>query len=168
MMANTIGCFGPAKRASHVRVMAFDPGAAHTGYAIVDVFSQGSKPSVWAEHGKLALQEVTRATILDMIHGENIDTFAIEKPIPRAVGALRQLVETAWVGGFIAGILSSQTDRIRYTTSYDWKRLLCGNHVASDSIVADALARFSDVPKRTNAHSRDAAALAIVTGWGML
>ena len=155
-------------RASHIRVAAFDPGSANIGFAIIDVFANGSKPSVWVEHSKMVPADITRSTIIDLIYGEGIDAFAIEKPIPRASKALGQLIETAWVGGLIAGILTSQTSRVTMMTSYDWKRIFCGNHVANDAIVADALARFSDMPKKTNPHSRDAAALAIVTGWGML
>jgi Holliday junction resolvasome RuvABC endonuclease subunit len=155
-------------RASHIRVAAFDPGSAHTGFAIVDVFAQGSKPCVWVEQATLGPSEVTRERIIDMIYGEAIDTFAIERPVPRAVRALGQLIDTAWIGGIIYGVLTSQTSRVHRMTSYEWKRLLCGNHVATDGIVADCLARFSDMPKKSNPHTRDAAALAIVTGWGML
>jgi Holliday junction resolvasome RuvABC endonuclease subunit len=150
-----------------IRVFAFDPGSAHIGYAMVDVFPSITK-SIWIEHGKLEPKDINRESILDLIAGERVDAFAIEKPVPRAANALAQLIGTAWIGGLIEGILRSKTDRIQTMTSYDWKRTLCGNHVANDAIVANALGHFSDVPKRTNPHSRDAAAIAIVVGWGML
>lgn len=144
-----------------MRVLGIDPGSAHVGVAVLEFDLQ---QPVWIESQKLAPDDVTWEWARPQLVG--IDLVAIELPRQGFRAAGGHIISTSWVGGRVEMAAEvAGVERMRLT-SYEWRRRLCGNSNAKDHMVKEALQEFMTVP-RSNAHTRDAAGVALVAGWEM-
>lgn len=142
-------------------VLGIDPGAT-IGLALIEVPARGRPRWVW--HGDtrdhddpVAWAMDASAIVPQAIAIEELDGYVYEQ----ARGAA--LIKTARLEGRIV----VQVTALGFTpvgmSRAQWRRAICGNGQANDARVKAALSlQVLDMPKRTNAHVRDAAGVAIV------
>lgn len=150
-----------------MRIFAIDPGAqakptpknprpdpACHGWCWIDM-PPGERP-VWIEAGH-STEEVVRQK---MIHAGS--TVVVERPVrAHREAAGMSLLDAAFEAGrfygyalgngFAAGVLSAE----------QWRNAVTGLRSPSDAQVKEALSRLVTLPKRSNAHERDACGLAV-------
>lgn len=147
-----------------MRVLGVDPGSAHVGVAVLEFDSHGRASWSWAD--EVSPNDVSRAWLLDLVTRFRFDRVAIEQPVPRAMGALRQLIATAELSGYVRGLADSLSLDPMPITSYEWRKRLTGASNAKDAVIKFALEEHLNVP-RSNSHKRDAAGVALIAGWEM-
>lgn len=147
-----------------MRVLGIDPGSKRVGVAIIDFDKHGQ--ATWEHAEELTPEGLDRVWLANTAALHKVDRVAIELPKPRAMGALRQLVGTAELAGYVRGLAECLDLDPMQITSYEWRKRLCGNSNAKDAIIKYALEAHLDVPK-SNSHKRDAAGVALVCGWEM-
>lgn len=143
-----------------MRVLGIDPGSSHVGVCVLEFNDHGR--ATWKHAEELTPNDVTQ----DWLRGFDVDRVAIELPVPRAMGALRQLIGTAEIAGYIRGLADSLGLDPMPITSYEWRKRLTGSSNAKDAVIRFALEAHINVP-RSNSHKRDAAGVALVAGWEM-
>jgi len=76
------------------------------------------------------------------------------------------LLKTAYEAGCVCGQLQARGVPVVPLCAADWRRDVCGNGSATDAVIKDAVTRLvRGWPKRSNAHHRDAAGVALAAGW---
>ena len=151
----------PRRNGGNMRVLGIDPGSAHVGVAVLEF--DGERP-IWTEAQTIKPGEATWHWARGKLVG--IDLVAIERPRQGFRPAGGHIIDTSWVGGRVEAFAEVAGIERMILTSYAWRRRLCGNSNAKDHMVKEGLGEFLDVP-RSNAHTRDAAGVALVAGWEM-
>jgi len=136
-----------------------------------------AKPE-WVAHGVIECQpgdELDTANELcEIVAEHNTALVAIEDYARRFVSpkAAQQMIQAAQSCGMIRGLLtawlepSSGVDVVAYPANV-WRKAIVGNGSAKDAKIEWALRELhhvTDMPRRTNAHVRDACGLAIYAG----
>lgn len=141
-----------------IDIMAIDPGPKRSHIAHVRIASD-----VDAEVIRLSNIDAGAIDVLGPVGLLGV----VERPTIRRHGAAQQLLDTAWEGGRLVGLLQSQ-QQVPVTTmqSFEWRAILTGCHIASDAMVKDVLWRV--LPKTVcNAHHRDAIGMALAYAQSM-
>jgi Holliday junction resolvasome RuvABC endonuclease subunit len=102
---------------------------------------------------------------------DDADLWSVERPHYRPIGGRDRvaqsiamaaaLVETAWAAARVVGHLEARSLAVVAPTCGEVRKALLGRPSGTDAEVKWALAHYIDLP-RTNAHVRDAVAVAIV------
>lgn len=145
-----------------VKVLGIDPGSGHIGLAVIDVGDQGFLE--WVSCATVKPGEVTTA-MLATYKMNDVAFVVVEAPVGRPGPWIGPVVDTAMIAGEIYGMAMCVGLRPTYVTCSDWRKVITGRHNASDAQVKVALEKRMVLPKRTNAHVRDAAGVAAVGGW---
>lgn len=140
-------------------VLALDPGRS-IGHAVLDFESR--RP-------RILLLEVTEdtnpamswmhlnASISPIIAIETNETYVTRErnvnPAP--------FINAARIGGELAGYARALGLRVVAVSAHEWRRAIVGKRNASDADIKAAVSRLVDLPKRSNAHERDAIGVAL-------
>lgn len=148
-------------------VLGLDPGTSHHGWALLEMPRTGRGRMLAGGHMAAVKVPVRFQAISDWIDSSAwtwtpwIDVVGIETPAgyihehKRGAALLATAVE--------AGKLIERAGRLAVVLSAaQVRKSLAKNPAASDEAVASALGVFLDMPKRSNVHARDAAAVALV------
>lgn len=146
-------------------VLGLDPGTSHHGWALLEMPKVGRGRMLAGGHMAVAkVPEMFQSTAdWEPAIGWTpwIDIVGIETPAgyvhehKRGAALLATAVE--------AGKLIERAGRMAVVLSAaQVRKSLAKNPAASDEAVASALGVFLDMPKRSNVHARDAAAVALV------
>jgi Holliday junction resolvasome RuvABC endonuclease subunit len=143
--------------------LAFDPGPKSCGFAVANLTPEMRGRPTFLRGGKVDSAFDSIRCLLD--ENSNVDIVAVETPAgfihEHARGA--QLLETRGVAGRIDTIARMRSHNVVEMTAGEWRRQLTGKANASDAVIKRAVTMFAyGLPKRTNAHMRDALGLAIV------
>lgn len=143
-------------------VLGVDPGAS-TGWAML-ACERGSRP-VWLQGGTMRGDIETEFSLL--MRDLRADVLAVETPaggiygLARAEALLASAVLAGWLRGFAEGRDDGPADVCRLSAT-DWRRTVVGRPNATDQQIARTIAMIVDgLPRRTNAHVRDAVGVAI-------
>lgn len=160
-----------------VRVLGVDPGAT-IGWCVLDVGdSTGSYVSAGAVRaGAHGLGDDARSLLESVLAGARAIILAIER-VEHVHGQARMgssyaegLARAGWVGGEIAQLGRARGLEVATVEAAVWRKLLVGSRTAKDAqIAAMVRVRIPTWPKRSNAHTRDAAGVALWAGlrpWG--
>jgi Holliday junction resolvasome RuvABC endonuclease subunit len=144
-------------------VLGIDPGPEHVGWALLEVTVGGGGIAVVVGCGRV---EVSALTF------DGPELVSVERPDFRPIGGRghvaqslamgRALVTTAWIGGGIAADARARGYRVVAPTCGEVRRALAGKPTATDRELAWALGHYVELPKRSNNHTRDAMAVALV------
>lgn len=159
-------------------ILGIDPGPTRCAWALLDM--RGPGRAVVLGCGLAATEGFDPVAVLALagpgqapvqLRAEQV-LLAVERPAFRPVGGradvghslalARDLVATAWVAGEIAGRARAHFWAVVAPTCGEVRRALLGRPSCTDRELAWALAHFVEVPRRTNAHTRDGMAVAIV------
>lgn len=147
-------------------VLGLDPGTSHHGWALLDMPKAGRGRMVAGGHLPVAKVPVRFQAIGEWCESLSgwtpwIDIVGIETPAgyvhehKRGAALLATAVE--------AGKLIERAGRMAVVLSAaQVRKSLVKDPAASDEAVASALGVFLEMPKRSNVHARDAAAVALV------
>jgi hypothetical protein len=135
-------------------LLAFDVGPKACGVAALD-----------AEGRVLAVGEVesTAAVLAALVEAVAPSRMAVEWVAGHAFSPARVpgLVASAAVAGQLLQLAHAAGVPCACITAAEWRRAIVGKPAPRDGEVADALAGLVELPKRTNAHVRDAVGLAL-------
>jgi Holliday junction resolvasome RuvABC endonuclease subunit len=149
---------------------AFDPGSTRTGWSRLYV------------HGGAGTGAPITCAFLDGGHVVNdlgvigacignAELVAIERVRgvaygPKGAGIVPHLIEASYACGGIAWLARSLGRRVLELTARDWRGVVLNKPHASDAEVKEAIARLvRGLPKRTNAHVRDAVGVGLGAAW---
>lgn len=143
-------------------ILGIDPGPTTCGVAWIDLDRYDAR---LIDKGKI---DSTPDAIVGAIgkHGPLL-VLALEQPAGYAYSLerSRDLIETARVGGVIAGIAGSLRIEIDTATASEWRRAIVGKGNASDKLIGQVIPRqIKGWPSRSNNHERDAAGVALFIG----
>jgi|SRR5690606_5922310 len=141
-------------------VLGIDPGAT-VGLALIEVPAVGRPKWIW--HDAIREEELSLPELQwdedapGVIAIEQVEGYAYDhvrsKALIQTARLEGRLIEQARAMGYDPGMVSRS----------QWRKALCGNGSADDAEVKRALElQTVGMPKRTNAHARDAAGVAIV------
>jgi Holliday junction resolvasome RuvABC endonuclease subunit len=154
-----------------ILVLGVDPGPTSHGWALVHVTGlDGGRFVICGE-----CKDQPAENILRLVKTPS-GLLAIEVPArflpsngthyPAVAGAL---MGTTYQAGRLASIAEDRGLASVEMTAADWRREVCGKGAAKDGQVAEAVGRLvSGWPKRSNAHVRDAAGVALAAGWAWI
>lgn len=145
-----------------MRVLGFDPGAAHTGWVLIEVSGRDER---WIDGGAVA----QIWTVMPKgAHLRDADIWAVESVAavaPRdgfGPRMAKYLIDAAKVCGEILAEARVYGRPVVEVTAATWRKAIVGSGRATDAQVAQALAlRFGGSMPRSNAHARDAAGCAL-------
>lgn len=148
-------------------VLGIDPGPSKCAWALLDISGRGKAPVICCG--------LVDTPALDLgAWADPATLLAIEWPAFRPIGGRANpaqslamaaaLVETALVAGELAGRAHGQFAGVVRVTCGQVRKALIGRPSCTDAELAWAIAFFVELPKRSNAHVRDAMAAAVV-GW---
>ena len=152
-----------------MRIIGIDPGA-HVGWCVADVCCSHLD---WIDAGVHELSEMSEIAVAREIWiavgVHRVALVAIEDFARRWCAPIQaqQMVQSAQSAGIIRGWLARGLDiEVRAYPAHEVRKALCGTPHAKDAQVKHALVELLGVkvPKRSNAHERDAALLAIYAG----
>ena len=146
-------------------IAGVDPGAT-IGWAVVVI------PRHWLAGGTVRRELADVASCgstrepreaVDALLGHGVERAYVERARGGAYGLARvgPLLDSAWLGGWLASELGREVPLTVGVPAGDWRTVVCGRPSASDAMIADALASWARLPRRTNAHVRDAIGCAI-------
>lgn len=146
-----------------VRILGVDPGAKHIGLTVVEMDQEGH--STWITSQVVKPDKVEPSLFLQFRLEHDASVMGIEIPEGRNGPAVKfipptaEIAGAAWMAGKVYGLTTVRL------TAREWRKHIVGKGNASDAEIALALADHMELPTRSNAHSRDAAGVAIVAGW---
>lgn len=141
------------------RVLAIDPGIKRIGWAVL---SADPDEVCHRASGIIAAEDLSLGLVLELLAGHRPNVVAVEKPVARSFGALRNLVEVALQAGLIAGWCEVQATPVALVPSYDWRAWVTGAPNAKDAVIASAIEQqVKLLPKRSNPDIRDAIGLGL-------
>lgn len=152
-----------------ILVLGVDPGPTTHAWSLVRVIDlqRGEFLACGKLEGKAEL--LARPAFL-----QGATVVAIESPsqfIPQGARGFIPAVASALFGttrqvGRLASIAEDRGLEVVEMTATDWRREVCGKGASKDDAVAADIARLiPNWPKRSNAHVRDAAGVALAAGW---
>lgn len=158
-------------------VLGLDPGPDENGWALVESIRRGGHPAfvaggkVMSEGPALrwVLRRAEQQAAMDRRACPDL-VVAIERPhwhgvardeaAQRAIGAC--LIETNYVVGRIAEMAEARGLAVLEIAAPVWRKRVLGKATADDAAIAQALPLVvSNLPKRSNAHVRDACGVAV-------
>lgn len=150
-----------------MKVLSFDPGTKMTGWAYVEVSGCPalSRPitATFITAGNISsLPDALEALMLRHESG----LVAIEKLEGYAFGGRVQvvsgLVSSSNVAGIIRGLAHAHKRATVEMSATAWRKIVCGRGSATDAVIKTTVNRVVEaMPKRSNAHVRDAVGLAL-------
>jgi Holliday junction resolvasome RuvABC endonuclease subunit len=143
-----------------VIVMGFDPGPTWTGWATIEI--SGNLLPQFIDGGKV---KSLPDSFDELIHERGrIDLIAIERcGMAFRAAAANALIRTSEIAGLLHGLaLWSSVTGVVLQTSFEVRKALIGKRNASDAEVKMALQNTVLGLPKTNAHVRDAIAVAVV------
>jgi Holliday junction resolvasome RuvABC endonuclease subunit len=146
-------------------VLGFDPGPTSTGWALIrPIFERRERPR-FLQGGSVPSTLEDLAGILRSLSPEAVAVEAPEGYVhEHERGA--QLIETSRVAGEIIGVCHALRIPCSRMSASHVRARLCRRPSANDRTVKTALTVFMcDLPKKSNSHVRDAAAVALVSSW---
>jgi len=149
-----------------MRVIGFDPGA-HLGWVALDVARPGAR-AAWIAAGVLRGEARVRLALeLYIEHQPDaVIVEAVEAVYGRdrfGAGMASALLAAERLGGRLYQLAEDHGIPAHTITAAQWRKAITGNGRATDeAIKAAILLRCAGWPKRSNAHERDAAGVAIV------
>jgi Holliday junction resolvasome RuvABC endonuclease subunit len=141
-----------------MRVLGVDPGTASIGWAVVEF---GAAVKI-VGMGKWEAGQFRPEMIATMKVALDISRAYIEKPVGFAGPQVQYIVETAVQAGVIYGVCKMVGLDPKFMKATEVRKALCGKPQAKDAMVKVAIERIVALPKQTNAHGRDAVAIALV------
>lgn len=146
---------------SGIVVLGIDPGPTSHGWAVICV------------------HDLQTAEYLACGESEAVRGLPFFTPVPPALCAIERpagggyspatvppLLETAYQAGILSGMARGRNLEVTPLCAADWRREVVGRGNAEDAAVKDAVTRIvRGWPKRSNAHQRDAAGVALAAGW---
>lgn len=149
------------------RIVGFDTGPTRHAYGIVEADEAG----VFLFVGSGMVEWPTeQGYAAELVHGPVANVVVIECPMHAYSAATTgPIIATARAAGELAGFirgcapLAGQRRRVTtvYTTASEWRRQLLGNASAHDAAIkAWLVEHLARMPSKTNAHTRDALAMA--------
>jgi Holliday junction resolvasome RuvABC endonuclease subunit len=141
-----------------MRVLGVDPGTASIGWAVVE-FGAASKN---IDMGKWDAELFRPEMLVTLKVRFDISRAFIEKPVGFAGPQVQYIVETAVQAGIIYGVCKMVGLDPKFMKATEVRKALCGKPQAKDAMVKEALGRIIALPRQTNAHGRDAVAIALV------
>jgi Holliday junction resolvasome RuvABC endonuclease subunit len=142
-------------------VLGIDTGPKSHGWAVIRVEGESAR---YADSGNCPVELGTDLTKMSAWNGETL--IAIEAPLHAYSAATASpIIATARAAGELGGAAKARGYRVEYVTAADWRAGLLGAANAHDrAIAAWVQEHIQGWPKKSNPHTRDAAALAVFTG----
>lgn len=144
-------------------VIGVDPGPKKCGWAVIWYERSAASTARYVTGGMVESHVNAFATTL---FGANANAVvAVETPSgyvhEHARGA--QLLATARVAGELVGVAKANGRHVIELSPETWRRALTGKTTASDATIKRAVGfHVTEMPKRSNSHTRDAIGVAIV------
>lgn len=150
-------------------VLGVDPGPSSHGWALVRVVDLQS--AEWLACGDVDVTEIGSLFSRIGVECPEPALVAIERPAGGGYSpaTVPPLLETAYQAGRVAGVAERLALSVRPLAAADWRREVVGRGNAENAAIKDAVLRLvRGWPKRSNAHERDAAGVALAAGWAEL
>jgi Holliday junction resolvasome RuvABC endonuclease subunit len=139
-------------------ILAFDAGPRKTGWALV---SMARSPSVLSV-GEVASRAEDLAALVADTSPAHVGIEVI-KGYAFAQARTAMLMATSEVAGIIQGLAFAAKCGMTFFSAREWRSVIVGAPAPSDAAVAAALSSLVELPKRSNAHHRDAVGVALAT-----
>jgi Holliday junction resolvasome RuvABC endonuclease subunit len=150
-----------------ISVLGVDPGSRRTGLTVLLL---EDNMATWVDAQTLEPDQIRPDLFSQYRLNHDVSAVFIEKPEGRNGPAVKHIPPTALIAGEVGGMCRTLGLPVAYLLAREWRKPLCGRGSAKDSEIEIALSAHIDLPKRTNAHVRDAAGVALIGGrellWG--
>jgi len=148
-------------------VLGIDPGPSAHGWALLRVLDL--QTAEWLALGVDKPDWYDALTLASF--AVRPELVAIERPAGGGYSpaTVPPLLETAYQAGILAGRALAAGLDVSPLCAADWRREVVGRGNAEDAAIKDAVLRLvTGWPKKSNAHHRDAAGVALAAGWAWL